>query len=138
MINLILLILRWVTDFNPEDPIRSVDPIVFNRIRVGFHRKSTSFIKNRSDPTWFLSDSYRSESGPDFIGIWRNPMRSGPDSDRQESDTDYSNPIASDPPWISWEVFLFYMNCLKRLCIYSAVNAIKLIHTMKFSDSKNE
>jgi hypothetical protein len=63
----------------PRDPIRSVDPIVFNRIRVGFHRKPTSFIKNRSNPTWFLSDSYRSESGPDFIGIWRNPMKSGSD-----------------------------------------------------------
>jgi hypothetical protein len=53
----------------PGDPIRSVDLTVFNRIRVGFHRKPASFIKNRSDPTWFLSDSYRSESGPDFIGI---------------------------------------------------------------------
>jgi hypothetical protein len=38
----------------PEDPIRSVDPIVFNRIRVGFHRKPTSFIKNRSDPTQII------------------------------------------------------------------------------------
>jgi hypothetical protein len=35
---------------HPGDPIRPVDPIVFNRIRVGFHRKPTSFIKNRSDP----------------------------------------------------------------------------------------
>jgi hypothetical protein len=31
--------------------IRPVDPIVFNRIRVRFHRKTTSFVKNRSDPT---------------------------------------------------------------------------------------
>jgi hypothetical protein len=29
----------------PGDPIRSVDPIVFNRIRVEFHRKPTSFIE---------------------------------------------------------------------------------------------
>jgi hypothetical protein len=28
----------------------------FDRIRVGFHRKPTSFIKNRSDPTDFLSE----------------------------------------------------------------------------------
>jgi hypothetical protein len=66
-----------IYQYHPGDPIRSVDPIVFNRIRVGFHRKPTSFIKNRSDPTWFLSDSYWSESGPNFIGIWRNPMKSG-------------------------------------------------------------
>jgi hypothetical protein len=26
---------------SPGDPIRSVDPIVFNRIRVGFHRSLT-------------------------------------------------------------------------------------------------
>jgi hypothetical protein len=32
-----------------------------------------------SDPTRFLSGSFRSESGPDFIGIWRNPMKSGSD-----------------------------------------------------------
>jgi hypothetical protein len=60
----------------PGDPIRPVDPIVFNRIRVGFHRKPTFFIKNRSDPTWFLSDYYRSESGPDFVGIRRHAMKS--------------------------------------------------------------
>jgi hypothetical protein len=40
----------------PGDPIRSVDPIVFNRIRVGFHRKPTSFIKNRSNPARILSE----------------------------------------------------------------------------------
>jgi hypothetical protein len=56
----------------PGDPIRSVDPIVFNRIRVGFHRKPTSFIKNRSHPTWFLSDSYRS----DLVGFHRVPSNS--------------------------------------------------------------
>jgi hypothetical protein len=38
----------------PGDPIRPIDPIVFDRIHVGFHRKPTSFIKNRSDPTGFL------------------------------------------------------------------------------------
>ncbi len=54
-----------------------VDPIVFDRIRVGFHRNPTSFIKNRSDPTRFLSDSFRSESGPDFIGIQRSAIKSG-------------------------------------------------------------
>jgi hypothetical protein len=61
---------------NPEDPIRSVDPIVFNRIRVGFRRKPTSFIKKRSDPTWFLSGSYRSESGSDLVGFHRVPSNS--------------------------------------------------------------
>jgi hypothetical protein len=34
----------------PGQVIRPVDPIVFDRIRVGFHRNLTSFIKNRSDP----------------------------------------------------------------------------------------
>ncbi len=91
----------------PGQVIRPVDPIVFDRIRVGFHRNPTSFIKNRSDPTRFLSDSFRSESGPDFIGIQRNPMKSyqirpgfhrvpsnsGPDSDRKESD---KNRVGSD------------------------------------------
>ena len=63
----------------PGDSIRPVDPIVFDRIRVGFHRNPTSFIKNRSDPTGFLSDSFRSESGLDFVGIRRNPMKTRPD-----------------------------------------------------------
>jgi hypothetical protein len=61
---------------DPGDPIRPVDPIVFDRIRVGLHRKLTSFIKNRSDPTEFLSDSYRSESGPDLLEIRRTTMKS--------------------------------------------------------------
>ncbi len=34
----------------PGEVIRPVDPIVFDRIRVGFHRNPTSFIENRSDP----------------------------------------------------------------------------------------
>jgi hypothetical protein len=50
-----------------RDPIRPVDPIVFDRIRVGFHPKPASFIKNRSDPTGFLSDSCRSESLYDIL-----------------------------------------------------------------------
>ncbi len=91
----------------PGQVIRPVDPIVFDWIRVGFHRNPTSFIKNRSDPTWFLSDSFRSESGPefngtrwnptrsdpDFIGFRRIPMKSVPDSDRKESD---KNRVGSD------------------------------------------
>ncbi len=56
--------------------IRPVDPTVFDRIRIGFHRNPTSFIKNRSDPTRFLSDSFGSESDPDFIGIQRSAMKS--------------------------------------------------------------
>jgi hypothetical protein len=120
MVNLFTLL-----NYNPGDPIRPVDPIVFDRIGVGFHRKPTSFIKNRSDPTGFLSDSYRSGSGPDFVGIRRTTMKSdqiwprfhripsnsGPDSDRWESDKNpvgsdrnYSDPTASDLPWISWVI----------------------------------
>jgi len=69
--------------------------------------ESGIFHKNRSDPTWFLSDSFRSESGPDFIGIQRNArksdqirpefhrvsLNSGPDSDRKEFD---KNCVGSD------------------------------------------
>jgi hypothetical protein len=63
-------------EYIPGQAIRPVDPIVFDRIRVGFHQNPTSFIKSRSGPTRFLSDSFRSESGPDFIGIQRNAMKS--------------------------------------------------------------
>jgi hypothetical protein len=45
----------------PGDSIRPVDPVVFDRIRVGFHRNPTSFIKTLSDPIGFLSDSHRSD-----------------------------------------------------------------------------
>ncbi len=48
---------------DPVQVIRPVDPIVFDRIRVGFHRNPTSFIKNRSDPIEiFRSDRIRSSS----------------------------------------------------------------------------
>ena len=95
---------RYTFMYHPGDSIRPMDTIVFDRICVGFHRNPTSFIKYRSDSTRFVSDSHRSESGPDFIGIRRNsykirdgsgrmstrsvqiPMKSGPDSDRWESD----------------------------------------------------
>ncbi len=60
----------------PGQAIRPVDAIVFDRIRIGFHRNPTSFIKNRSDPARFLSDSFRSESDPDFIGIQRSAIKS--------------------------------------------------------------
>jgi len=63
----------------PGESIRPADPVVFDRIRIGFHRNPTFFIKNRSDPTEFLSDSYRSDSDPYFVGIWRNRMKSGSD-----------------------------------------------------------
>jgi hypothetical protein len=43
------------------ESIRPADPIVFDRIRIGFHRNPTFFIKTRSDPTEFLSGSYRSD-----------------------------------------------------------------------------
>jgi hypothetical protein len=69
----------------------------------------TSFIKNRSDPTGFLSDSFRSESGPDFIVFRRIPIKSGPDSNRKKSDKipvgsdrNYSDPTGSDPPSLTW------------------------------------
>jgi hypothetical protein len=58
----------------PGESIRPADPVVFDRIRIGFHRNPTFFIKKRSDPTEFLSDS-----DPDFVGIRRNPMKSGSD-----------------------------------------------------------
>ncbi len=58
------------------DPIRPVDPIGNDRIRVGFRRNPTSSIKNRSDPIGLLSDSFQSESDSDFVGIRRNPMTS--------------------------------------------------------------
>ncbi len=59
----------------PGQIIRPIDSIVFDRIRVGFHRNPISFIKNRSDPTRFSSDSFQSESGPDCIGIQRSAMK---------------------------------------------------------------
>ena len=43
---IVLIVSRTI----PGQVIRPVDPIVFDRIRVGFHRNPTSFIKNRSDP----------------------------------------------------------------------------------------
>ena len=64
---------------SPGESIRPVDPVVFDRIRIGFHRNPTFFIKNQSDPTEFLSDSFLSDSDPDFVGIRRNPMKSGSD-----------------------------------------------------------
>ena len=50
--------LRWVWIFLvakgcnhiPGDSIRPVDPIVSDRIRVGFYRNPTFSIKSRSDP----------------------------------------------------------------------------------------
>ncbi len=54
---------------DPGESIRPADPVVFNRTRIGFHRNPTFFIKNRSDPTEFLSDSFRSDSDADFVGI---------------------------------------------------------------------
>jgi hypothetical protein len=65
-------------DLNPGDPIRSVDPIGNDRIRVGFRRNPTSSIKNRSDPIRLLSDSFQSESDPDFVGIHRIPTERNP------------------------------------------------------------
>jgi hypothetical protein len=46
---------------------------------IGFHRNPTFFIKNRSDPTEFFSDSFQSDSDANFVGIRRNPMKSGSD-----------------------------------------------------------
>ena len=55
----------------PGDSIRPVDPIVSDRIRVGFHRNPTSSIKNQSDPIWLLSDSLQSDSDEILGGIDR-------------------------------------------------------------------
>jgi len=63
----------------PGQAIRPVDPIVFDRIRVGFHRNPTTFMKNRSDPTRFLPDSFRSE---------------------------YSDPTESNPLSMTWDFLL--------------------------------
>ena len=103
----------------PGDSIRPVDPIVSDRIRVGFHRNPTSSIKNRSDPIWLLSDSFQSDSDPDLVGIERNPMNFRSDRIRSvfygrcripmESDAD---PIVSDriyrSDWISWDILRIY------------------------------
>ena len=59
----------------PGDSIRPVNPILSDRIRVGFHRNPTSSLKNRSDPMGLLSDSFQSESDTDFVGIRRNPTK---------------------------------------------------------------
>ncbi len=61
---------------SPGESIRPADPIVFDRIRIAFHRNPTL---NRSDPAEFLSDSFQSDSDADFVGIQRNPMKSGSD-----------------------------------------------------------
>jgi hypothetical protein len=66
-------------DIYPGESIRPADPVVFDRIRIGFHWNPTFFIKNRSDPTEFLSDSLQSDFDPDFVGIRRNPMKFGSD-----------------------------------------------------------
>jgi hypothetical protein len=55
------------------------------RFRSDPHRIPTFFIKNRSDPTEFLSDSLQSHSDPDFVGIRRKPMKSGSDLVRFQS-----------------------------------------------------
>jgi hypothetical protein len=72
---------------NPGHSIRPVDPIGNDRIRVGFHRNPTFSLKNRSDPTGLLSDSFQSDSDPDFIGIGRNPMNFRSDPIRISSDS---------------------------------------------------
>jgi len=69
----------YVVVIIPGESIRPADPVVFDRIRIGFHRNPTFFIKNRSDRTEFLSNSLQSDSDPDFVGIRGNPMKSGSD-----------------------------------------------------------
>jgi hypothetical protein len=63
----------------PGESIWPVDAVVFDRTRIRFHRNPTFFIKNRSDPRDFLSDSFQSDSDPDFLGVRRNPIKSGSD-----------------------------------------------------------
>jgi hypothetical protein len=58
---------------DPEDSIRPVDPIVFDRTRVGFHRNPTSSIKNRSDIAGLLSDPIRISA--DSVQFRPNPDR---------------------------------------------------------------
>ncbi len=53
---------------DPGESIRPADPVVFDRIRIGFHRNQTFFIKNRSDPTKTLSDPI------EIISIRRDPI----------------------------------------------------------------
>ena len=76
---MLFLSFKILVDGDPGHSIRPVDPIGNDRIRVGFHRNPTSSIKNRSDPTGLLSDSLRSDSDPDLVGIERNPMKYGSD-----------------------------------------------------------
>jgi hypothetical protein len=82
-----------------------------------------------SDPTRFFSDSFRSESGPDFIGIRRNPMKSESDLvglhraplNSDEIRTGFqSKGIRLKPCWIR---LVFYERC--RIPIKSNTDPIK-------------
>jgi len=65
----------------------------------------------RSDPTDFLSDSFQSDSDPDFVGIRRNTPQIRPDPTRISwgSVGFRWNPIENDricrSDWLSWVIF---------------------------------
>jgi hypothetical protein len=126
---LVLLAFNYSTDSNVTES--SVSPLYRSHYQY-IHIKTKFIIPGHrggigsyriwiflSDPIRFLSDSFRSESCPDFIGIRRNPLKSGSDpigflwkmsdsdeirhgSDRKQSDLQvgsldlgYNSPVSS-------------------------------------------
>jgi hypothetical protein len=78
----------------PGESIRPADPVVFDRIRIGFRRNSTE------------PDEIRVGSGRISIVFRRIPTKSGSESDeyRIGSDRNYFDPTGSDHPSVTWDI----------------------------------